>query len=235
MRILPKGTLPKAVEAQYRQIMAGREVATTLAQLRATGAAISYHAVDVRDLAMVRPLLLQLQGEFGPVRGLIHGAGVLADQRIEDKTREQFDRVYQTKVAGLRHLLSAIAPDQLRVLGLFSSYTARYGRIGQCDYAIANEVLNKLARQFSVEHPRAHVVSFNWGPWDGGMVTGGLKKLFAAEDVGLIPMQDGADLLVEEFSQSTSRSIEVLVLGRTDATPASAPEASMDRHPVASA
>ena len=213
---LPRGTLPKVIESNYRQILASREVTTTLTRLREAGVPVSYHAVDIRDHATVRPLLLQLQGEFGPIRGIIHGAGVLADQRIEDKTRDQFDRVYQTKVSGLRNLLGAVRPDMLEFLCLFSSYTARYGRVGQCDYAVANEVLNKLACQFAVDHPRTHVVSFNWGPWDGGMVTGGLKKLFAAEQVGLIPLTDGANLVVQELSQSTSRPVEVLVLGKND-------------------
>ncbi|MEI8382777.1 MAG: SDR family NAD(P)-dependent oxidoreductase [Planctomycetota bacterium] len=213
---LPRGTLPKVIESNYRQILASREVTTTLTRLREAGVPVSYHAVDIRDHATVRPLLLQLQGEFGPIRGIIHGAGVLADQRIEDKTRDQFDRVYQTKVSGLRNLLGAVRPDMLEFLCLFSSYTARYGRVGQCDYAVANEVLNKLACQFAVDHPRTHVVSFNWGPWDGGMVTGGLKKLFAAEQVGLIPLTDGASLVVQELSQSTSRPVEVLVLGKNE-------------------
>ena len=212
----PVGTVPRAIDSQLKQILAEREVATALARLRATGVPLTYHAVDVRDLATVRPLISQLQREFGPVRGLIHGAGVLADGRIEDKTREQFDRVFETKISGLRNLLGAILPDDLRVLGLFSSYTARYGRVGQCDYAIANEVLNKLSRQFSIEHPQTHVVSFNWGPWDGGMVTGGLKQLFASEGVGLIPLAEGAELLVREFTQNVSRPVELLVIGETD-------------------
>ena len=231
MERLPRGTLPKAIEAQYRQILAGREITSTLSRLQAVGVPVSYHAVDIRDLAIVRPLVLQLQEEFGPVRGIIHGAGVLADQRIEDKTRDQFDRVYQTKVAGLRNLLGAIRPDELQMLCLFSSYTARYGRVGQCDYAIANEVLNKLARQFSIEHSRSHVVSFNWGPWDGGMVTGSLKKLFTAEQVGLIPLSDGARLLVQELSQGTSRPVEILVLGKMDApSPASPTQVESASH-----
>ena len=213
----PVGTVPRAIDAQLKQIVSQREVASALARLRATGVPLTYHAVDVRDQSTVRPLIAQLQREFGPVRGLIHGAGVLADGRIEDKTREQFDRVFETKVSGLRHLLGAIAPDDLRVLGLFSSYTARYGRVGQCDYAIANEVLNKLSRQFSIQHPQTRVVSFNWGPWDGGMVTGGLKQLFASEGVGLIPLADGAELLVREFTQNVSHPVEVLVIGETEA------------------
>jgi acyl transferase domain-containing protein len=222
IRNLPKGTLPKEIESQFRQVLAGREVTSTLHRLRSLGAPVEYHAVDIRDLAAVRLLLVQLQNQHGPIRGVIHGAGVLADQRIEDKTREQFDRVYQTKVTGLRNVLGAIRHDQLRMLCLFSSYTARYGRVGQCDYAMANEVLNKLARQFSIENRQCHVVSFNWGPWDGGMVTGGLKKLFAAEQVGLIPLADGAKLVVQELSQTGSRPVEVLVLGKTD-SPTTAP------------
>ena len=222
IRNLPRGTLPKEIESQFRQVLAGREVTSTLNRLRALGTPVEYHAVDIRDLAAVRLLLVQLQNQHGAIRGVIHGAGVLADQRIEDKTREQFDRVYQTKVTGLRNVLGAIRHDQLRVLCLFSSYTARYGRVGQCDYAMANEVLNKLARQFSIENRQCHVVSFNWGPWDGGMVTGGLKKLFAAEQVGLIPLADGANLVVQELSQTESRPVEVLVLGKTD-TPAKVP------------
>ncbi len=213
----PVGTVPRAIDTKFKQVVAQREVAVALAELRATGVPLTYHAVDVRDQATLRPLISQMHREWGPTRGVIHGAGVLADGRIEDKTREQFERVFETKVSGLRHLLGAISPNDLRVLGLFSSYTARFGRVGQSDYAIANEVLNKLARQFAIERPQTRVVSFNWGPWDGGMVTGGLKHLFASEGVGLIPLAEGAELLVRELSHAETRPVEVLVIGETDA------------------
>ena len=206
------GTTPKAIAAETQRILSGREIARQLYRLRSLGISVTYHAVDVRDPAVVGPLLMQLQHQWGPVRGIIHGAGVLADQKIEDKTKEQFDRVYQTKIHGLASILNHVDPQELRLLGLFSSYTARFGRIGQLDYAIANEVMNKLARQFSLHYPQCRVASFNWGPWDGGMVQGGLKKLFAAEGVGLIPLEGGADLLVSEFEQTDSQSVEILVL-----------------------
>ena len=206
------GTPPKAIAAETQRILSGREIAKQLHRLRSLGISVTYHAVDVRDPAVVGPLLMQLQHQWGPVRGIIHGAGVLADQKIEDKTKEQFDRVYQTKIHGLASILNHVDPQELRLLGLFSSYTARFGRIGQLDYAIANEVMNKLARQFSLHFPQCRVASFNWGPWDGGMVQGGLKKLFAAEGVGLIPLEAGADVLVSEFEQTDSQSVEILVL-----------------------
>ncbi len=208
----PAGTTPKSIAAQLDQITASRDIARQLYRLYSLGISVSYHSVDVRDSVAVRGLLALIQREHGPIRGIIHGAGVLADQKIEDKTREQFERVFQTKISGLKSLLDSVDLTQLKVLGLFSSYTARFGRIGQMDYAIANEVLNKQAQQFAIQYPQCRVASFNWGPWDGGMVQGGLKKLFASEGVGLIPLDAGAETLVQEFEQINSRPVEVLVL-----------------------
>ncbi len=92
-------------------------------------------------------------------------------------------------------LLAAVVPENLRALVLFSSSTARFGRTGQVDYAIANEVLNKTAQQYGRRLPDCRVVAVNWGPWDGGMVTPPLKKLFAEEGVGVIPLAAGAEYL----------------------------------------
>ncbi|MDP1796102.1 MAG: SDR family NAD(P)-dependent oxidoreductase, partial [Planctomycetaceae bacterium] len=206
-------TSPRNLQQQCQQILAQREVSKTLQELKKAGAAAEYHAVDVRDITAVCRLVEQLQRDYGPVRGLIHGAGVLADQKIEDKTREQFDKVFDTKVVGLRNLLGAVSAESLRVLALFSSFTGRYGRTGQIDYAIANEVLNKLAQQFQRREPGCRVVSFNWGPWDGGMVHGGLKALFAKEGVGLIPLDAGAELFARDVQQPATGAVEVVVLG----------------------
>ena len=106
----------------------------------------------------------------------MHGAGVLADKFILDKTAEQFNSVFDTKVSGLRNILSELDLPRLKLLALYSSSTARFGRTGQCDYAMANEVLNKTARLLERRLPDCRVASFNWGPWDGGMVNDGLAK-----------------------------------------------------------
>src|SRR5205085_5038240 len=111
--------------------------------------------------------------------------------------------VFDTKVAGLRGLLDATAGDDLRLLVLFSSSTARFGRKGQVAYAAANEVLNKWARREARDRPACRVVSVNWGPWDGGMVTPSLKPLFEAEGVALIPALAGARYLVDEIQGVT--------------------------------
>ena len=46
---------------------------------------------------------------FGPITGVVHGAGVLADKRLEDKTLAQFDLVTDTRRIALAMCASAIA------------------------------------------------------------------------------------------------------------------------------
>jgi NAD(P)-dependent dehydrogenase (short-subunit alcohol dehydrogenase family) len=180
---------------------------------------VVYRAVDVRDRAAVAACLAAIRREYGPIRGILHGAGVLADRRIEDQTDAQFAAVYDTKVAGLRSLLAAVRPDEdaLRVLVLFSSSTARFGRTGQVAYATANEILNKWARREAASRPECRVVSVNWGPWEGGMVTPALKPLFEAEGIALIPPRAGARYLVAELQAASTRAagppVEIVILG----------------------
>ncbi|KAF0174681.1 MAG: polyketide synthase family protein [Limisphaerales bacterium] len=207
---------PKRLEAKFREVMAQREIRAHLAEIRATGALAHYATLDVRDAAAVTATLGEVRAAHGPIRGLIHGAGVLADKLIEQKTEEQFDLVYGTKVHGLRNLFAATASDDLRLIALFSSYTGRFGRTGQVDYAAANEVLNKMAQAEARRRPQCRVVAFNWGPWNGGMVTEGLSKIFEREGVGLIEPAAGADFFTRDVLAPTGEAVEVLALATAD-------------------
>ena len=191
------GLAPAALGEHCREVLAQREIRDSLQRLQSLGVQAHYHCVDVRDESAVRAALAGIQEQHGPVRGLIHAAGVLSDRLIADQTPEQFQAVYQTKVAGLRHLLSALEPAALRFLALFSSTTARLGRRGQGAYAAANEVLNKMAQQQALLYPDCRCLALNWGPWDGGMVTPALRALFRGEGVDVIGMQAGARSLLE--------------------------------------
>jgi acyl transferase domain-containing protein len=204
---------PRLVGTQYAKVVAAREARQTIERIEAAGAKAIYLTVDVRQAKAVAGLLAAVRAEYGPVVGIVHGAGVLADARIEDKTDDQFERVYSTKVDGVRSLLAAVNPEDLRALVLFTSTTARFGRVGQADYAIANEVLNKIARQQAARLPRCRVIAVNWGPWDGGMVTPSLKAIFAREGVPLIAPADGAGHLINELCSPGPSAAEIVVLG----------------------
>ncbi len=212
--VLARGdaTSPREAGDMYKRIRAEREIRTNLERMNDTGATVRYMQVDVTDASAVSDALSSIRELHGPVRVLVHGAGVLADQHILDKTAESFQKVYEPKVTGLRNLLEAVDRDALRALVLFSSSTARYGRVGQVDYAIANEVLNKVAQQEARRLPDCRVLSLNWGPWEGGMVDESLRAAFASEGVPLIPLAQGADHLLRELATDES-DVERVVLG----------------------
>ena len=105
---------------------------------------------------------------------------------------------------GLQTLLKVIDESKLTRLILFSSAAGFFGNAGQSDYAAANEVLNQYAIQFSQNLPECQVVSFNWGPWEGGMVTPQLKEHFAKLGVPMIPLDIGAQMLADELTKELS-------------------------------
>ncbi len=207
------GLSPKEIGARAKDIMAAREIRATLARLSAAGAEARYRVVDARDAAAVKALVAETVKDFGPIRGLVHGAGVLADKPILEKTPAMLDAVLDTKLSGLRHLLDAVHLSDLRLLAFFSSSTARYGRIGQSDYAAANEALNKAAAVLAARLPECRVASLGWGPWDGGMVDAGLKKLFASEGVGVIGLAAGGEhLLCELRGRGPAETVALVLL-----------------------
>ncbi len=204
---------PKDVGRKCQEILGNREIRENLRRIKEAGGQGLYRSVDLRDRGAVAAVIKQIRKEYGPIKGLIHGAGVLADRLIKDKTAEQFEQVYSTKIAGLRNLLAAVAEDALKFMVMFSSSTGRFGRAGQVDYAVANEILNKIAQQEAAQRSDCRVLSLNWGPWDGGMVTPALKKVFAEEGVAVIDLKAGADYLVEEIATPPGGPVELVILG----------------------
>jgi len=201
------------VERDVQRVLTQREVRANIAALEKAGSEVCYLDVDLLDAAKLQSALQNVRKKWGPISGVVHAAGVLADRRVEDKTDEQFDSVLRTKVSGLRHLLDATRDDPLSVIALFSSVAARFGNVGQCDYAAANEILNKVAASEQKRRgPSCLVKSFNWGPWDGGMVTPGLKAMFAQRGVSLIPLVGGGQAFANELLHPQDRHAEVVVV-----------------------
>ena len=202
---------PRELQTACSKALNNRELLHNLQRLQQLGSKVIYQSVDIRDEQEVSVAIAAARN-LGLIRGIIHGAGVIADRKIEDKTLEQFDLVYSTKIAGLQALLQATQDDKLDFIGLFSSSTGRFGRSGQVDYAVANEVLNKTAQALARQRADCRTISFNWGPWDGGMVNAALKKIFAAEGIGVIGLQQGAQYLLQELATNDDQ-VEVVILG----------------------
>jgi len=222
---------PKKVQAIVRQIQSTRTIQSVIARIETAGGRAHYVSCDVADAEALRIAITKLTPETGPVTGIIHGAGVLADKVIEKKTAEDFDWVYGPKVDGLDALLSCVDPAQLQHLSLFSSAAGFFGNPAQSDYSIANEILNKSALDFKAQHPQCHVTTFNWGPWDGGMVTPELKKLFAQRNISVIPIDEGSDLFVVDVTSAGNNAIQILV-GSSMEFDSGAPDGELQRYTI---
>ncbi|MGD8291893.1 MAG: SDR family oxidoreductase [Desulfobacterales bacterium] len=206
-----KTTSPVKIEKAYKNYMTNREISRNLSAIKAAGSAVHYYPVDIRDHEAVSVVVDAVRRDHGPITGIIHGAGVLEDRLIVDKTVEQFEHVFDTKVKGLKNLLAATNRDSLKYLLIFSSVAARFGNAGQVDYAMANEALNKIAQVESSRKEGCQVKAINWGPWDGGMVTPGLKRQFENRGIDLIPVPQGIECMLNEMRAAQDSAVEIVI------------------------
>ena len=200
----------REVAGMAQQILAAREVRATLQTLRQS-ADVDLFACDVQQADSVEAALAAVRRRFGDITVVVHGAGVLADKRIEDKTRDQVKGVVGTKVGGLLAILQHTAIDPLKAVVAFSSVAGRFGNVGQVDYAMANEAMTRILTGVKAKRPQLVVKSLHWGPWEGGMVTPELKAAFASRGVTVIARDDGARAFVAELSTAASDDVEVVL------------------------
>ncbi|MFI6996105.1 SDR family NAD(P)-dependent oxidoreductase [Nocardia sp. NPDC050175] len=197
------GVKPREIERACSGVLAAREIRATLAEL---GSRAEYLAVDATDAAAVRTALEPWRDS---ITGVVHGAGVLADSMITDKTAESIGRVLEPKIAGLATVLAALG--ELRHLVLFTSVAGLFGNAGQADYAAANEALSRFAVSWRRHHPDCHVTAIDWGAWDGGMVTPALRGHFLARGIALLDPEVGAAAFTEQFTADHREDTVVLI------------------------
>jgi NAD(P)-dependent dehydrogenase (short-subunit alcohol dehydrogenase family) len=196
---------PAEIERGLQRALRNRQILATIDEITASRSQVEYHAVDVRDAQRFGNLINDLYARLGRIDGVVHGAGVIEDKLIADKTPESFSRVFGTKVESALVLCQQLRPESLKFLAFFSSVSGRLGNLGQADYAAANEVLNKCAaatatgRWFDGRPWNGRAVAINWGPWDAGMISDELRKLYAARSIGLIPLDEGVDAFMNEL------------------------------------
>ncbi|MFI1186281.1 SDR family NAD(P)-dependent oxidoreductase [Streptomyces californicus] len=202
---------PRRVGQLASAVVGAREVRATLEALRSAGSTAEYLATDITDQAATAAALAPYKDR---VTGVVHGAGVLADQMIAQKKASEIERVFAAKLTGLRSVMAALAGADLRHVVLFSSVAGFFGNQGQSDYAMANEALNAWASSRRRAFPATRVTSVNWGAWDSGMVSPEIRKVFRERGITLIPVADGARMFADQFEPARAGDV-VTVLGPT--------------------
>ncbi len=200
------------IEQQYQQIVKDREIRDNLASLEKYAASVRYHSLDVRDEAQFSELIGSIYDFHGNIDGVIHGAGVIEDSFIANKSEESFKRVVDTKIKPVLTLIKKLRFQTLSFLHLFSSVVGRTGNPGQIDYVAANEGLNKLARLID-RNTSAKVSSLMWGPWRGGMAQVELEDLFASHGWAMIDPVEGRQAYMSDLMYAPKGEVEVMLVG----------------------
>jgi len=208
---IEKKITPKILQKEIKNILSSREISTTINEIESHGGTAVYIAADVTDQKLLISQVHSAVKKLGPVTGVIHGAGNLADKLIENKSADDFDLVVNTKINGLKNIIQSLNPEALKFLVLFSSVAGFFGNTGQTDYAIANEILNKSAHMIQKSLPNCRVISINWGPWDSGMVSPELKKVFKERNIQLISTEFGVETLIKELVRPNQKTSQILV------------------------
>ena len=198
-------------EQAWRQKMRTLEVYQTIRDIQETGNRALYDACDVTNRKAVSKVLSALVKEFGPVTGIIHGAGLEESKLVSDKTWESFSKVISVKIDGWRALIDALDGDlsHLRILCAFTSIAGRFGNGGQVDYAAANNILDAEMCRIS-HHPEApRAVAIAWSGWrDVGMATrGSIEAVFEQAGIETIPVDLGVEIFVQELLAGGKRRV----------------------------
>lgn len=202
---------PAVIDKAARAAIAGLEIDETLDAIRRAGSQAHYVEMDASSAASVQHAISNVQQKFGPITGFIHGAGVIADRLIEEKTEAELFRVFGPKADGLFHILGCLDHSCLRHVGMFSSASAFFGNRGQSDYAMANAILANTGRALAAQIPSARIKVFDWGPWEGGMVDSTLASHFKKQGVPLISISEGARIFVHELLAGDPSDVELVV------------------------
>ena len=171
----------------------------SLAGLGGSAGRVSYRQVDLRDVEQVRELVARIQEQDGRLKGVVHSAGMIADNFLVKKRSEEFRQVLEPKVRGTWNLDEATKEVELDFFVLFSSIAGALGNVGQGDYAAGNGFMDRFAeyRNGLVEARQRYgrTRTINWPLWaEGGMrVEEGSAELLR-QRTGMRAMETGKGL-----------------------------------------
>jgi acyl transferase domain-containing protein/enoyl-CoA hydratase/carnithine racemase/acyl carrier protein/cyclopropane fatty-acyl-phospholipid synthase-like methyltransferase len=182
---------------------------------------VSYRQLDVVDPGQVEQVIAGLVEEYGRLDGILHCAGMLADNFILKKNGAEFREVLAPKVTGTFNLDQASRNLELDFFVLFSSVAGAMGNVGQADYAAANGFMDQFAayrnRLVGAGQRQGRTRSINWPLWEaGGMGADPATRELLQQATGMQPMQTASGL--EAFHRSLAWPYDQILVAEGDLT-----------------
>ncbi|PYI09963.1 hybrid PKS-NRPS [Aspergillus sclerotiicarbonarius CBS 121057] len=118
-----------------------------LAEMKALGADIQVHQMDVSSRASVEGVVKHIRANMFPIGGVCNAAMVLSDQLFTKMNVDTLTRPLGPKVDGTRHLDEIFKDEPLEFFVLFSSLATVIGNAGQSNYHAANMFMEAITTQ----------------------------------------------------------------------------------------
>ncbi len=192
-----------------------------IADLSAGESRLHYRQLDVVNYEEVSEFFAEIKSTHTQLNGILHCAGMAADNFIIKKSFAEFLQVMEPKVDGTVNLDRASSMFELDFFVVFSSIASAFGNLGQADYATANGFMDNFAsyRNQLVRQGSRHglTLAINWPLWrDGGFAASDEHVLSLSETLGMHPLETTAGVRV--FNQCLLHSHQqVLVIeGNTE-------------------
>ena len=140
------------------------EKVTYIKELEAMGATVHLAAVDVGEETQLKEFIKEYADEGWPqIRGVIHSAGIVRDQFIQQMEDQVFNQVINPKIFAAWNLHKVLLDFPIDFFVLFSSTGSTLVSMGQAAYASGNAFLDALSHYRLQKGLPA--LSINWGPW----------------------------------------------------------------------
>ncbi|BAY78558.1 beta-ketoacyl synthase [Nostoc linckia NIES-25] len=202
--LVEKGARHLVLTGRNEPSLAVQERITTLEKL---GAKVLFVKADVSQAHQVAEVVEKIHSELPPLKGIIHGAGVLDDGVLQQQSLERFGQVMAPKVAGAWNLHTFTQHLPLDFFVCFSSMSSLIGSTGQGNYAAANAFMDAFA------HYRQTLglpgLSINWGPWSQVGMAANLdsrnQNRLQTSGIGTISPQQGLAVLEQLLNQSSAQ------------------------------
>lgn len=186
----------------------------TIKACEAAGAQVRVIQADVSVESDVRRLMDEVRHHLPPLKGVIHGAGVLDDGILSQLEWPAFTRVTAPKIKGSWLLHRYTQHMELDIFVLLSSVLSLIGSAGQANYTAGNAFLDALATYRRTLGLPA--TAMNLGPWgDAGMATASGARgeaIWRARGMQYIAPADG----MRVFEHLMHRQVEHAAVTITD-------------------
>jgi len=187
----------------------GQGLQERLQELAEAGVQVVKERCDTSSEKQVSAMLQRVRQSHGPLRVVVHAAGVLDDKLFVRQDADSMRRSFAAKADGAWHLHKHTQEDSLELFCCYSSIAALYGNFGQANYASSNTYLDELCQWRAAKGLPS--ISIQWpGIAEVGMAAAMGQKVKVAEDLTLSVA--GVKQVVRQLAAGTAPVSPVLVV-----------------------